>query len=75
MVEKKKYAMKAITLTIICKDGDEEYIEHEFINSPVAQLGIYTWGTEIRDATTEEEAEVIKQTPPEILGEYMNGEE
>ena len=50
-----------------CIKGDGECISEEMINSHLAQLGIYSWGSDIREATPEEIKEVVSQTPPEIL--------
>lgn len=66
--------MQVVTLTIMCKNGDEGTIAHEMMNSDIAQLGLYSWGTSIRNATPREEKEVIDQTPPEMLNEEVDEE-
>ena len=53
--------MKMVTLAIMCKDGDEDMIAEELMNSQVAQNGLFCWGTHIREATEKEIKEVNKQ--------------
>lgn len=59
--------MKVITLSIICKDSDSERILREFEQSNIAQLGIYTLETSIRDSKHWEEQEAKSMTPDDIL--------
>ncbi len=68
--------MQVITLTIVCRNGDEGSIAHEMMNSDIAQLGLHSWGTSIRCATPKEEKEVVDQTPPKMLNKgETDGEE
>jgi len=74
-ISRKPNVMKMISIRVACKDSDAEHIEKELINSDSAQLGIYAFGTEVRDLTDNEENEVMTQVPTEILDNYMKGKE
>ena len=56
--------MKIVSVSIAVKDCDVKYVERALSES---QLGVYHFGTEVRDATKEEAAEVVAQVPVEIL--------
>ncbi len=53
--------MEIVTLSIMCADGDGEFCADQLINSNIAQVGLFSWGTDIRKATEKEIAEVRKQ--------------
>ena len=60
--------MKVITLEIICKESDENYIINELNN---LQYGVYSLGTFVRNATKEEIKEVAIMVPKEVLEDYL----
>ena len=53
--------MEIVTLTIVCEDGNGEFIADQLISSDIAQTGLFCWGTDVRKATEEEIKEVSKQ--------------
>ncbi len=53
--------MEIVTLAIVCKDGDGEFIANELISSDTAQTGLICRGTSIRKAPKKEAEEVHKQ--------------
>jgi len=59
--------LKKVSLTVICFADDAEVIEHEMINSDIAQAGLYTLGTHIENCSKEEIEEVETQVPEEYL--------
>ncbi len=65
--EAKMREMEVVSFTVVCKKGDGENIAHEMMNSDLAQMGIYSWGANVREANPDEVNEVIEQTPPEYF--------
>ena len=60
--------MKVITLEIICKESDENYIINELND---LQYGVYSLGTYVRNATEEEIKEVKMMVPKEVFEDYL----
>lgn len=61
--------MKMVSLKIVCRDYETENIEQEMIKSHLAQMGLYTMGTSVRDLSKEEQEEVESQLPEDILAD------
>ena len=53
--------MEMVTLTIVCADGEGEFIANQMINSDIAQIGLFSWGTNVRKANEKEVREVRQQ--------------
>jgi len=56
-----------VSLIIACKKGDEKIIEHELMNSDLAQQGLYSFGTQIIPCNKQETNEILSQVPEELL--------
>ena len=53
--------MKMVAVSVVCENGDEDFIAKELISSQAVQNGLFCWGVFIRDLTEEEVKEVYKQ--------------
>ena len=60
--------MKTVSVSIICKNDDAEFIQNELLD---LQLGIYSLGTKIENSTQEEIKEVLLMIPNDILQDYF----
>lgn len=60
--------MKTVSVSIICKNDDANYIQNELLD---LQLGLYSLGTKIEDTTEEEKKEVLLMTPKDIIEDYF----
>jgi len=60
--------MKTVSVSIICKNDDANYIQKELLD---LQLGLYSLGTKIEDTTEEEKKEVLLMTPKDIIEDYF----
>ncbi len=63
---------KKVSMTIVCKEEDSEFLHKAFEQSNFGQLGIYGMGTSIEDCSEDEVKEVLSQVPEEIMKEYMD---
>jgi hypothetical protein len=63
--------MEVVSLSIVCRKGDGEGIAEQMLDSDISQRGIYSMGTEVREAKSSEAQEVITMTPAEILDNYF----
>lgn len=59
--------LKVVTLSLIVKEDEVNAVESEMFQSVLAQIGLYSLGTQIRDLTPDEESEVRSQVPSNIL--------
>jgi len=59
--------MKAVELTIICSESQEEAVISQLND---LQIGLYSMGCTRRNATACEDNEVRDQVPDDVLEEY-----
>lgn len=60
--------MKTVSVSIICKNDDVEFIQRELLE---LQLGIYSLGTRVENSTQEEIKEVLLMVPKDVLEDYF----